>query len=147
MEQPQLILNPWAILAATVAAFMLGGLWYGPLFGKRWAGYMGMDMTKKPDAKVMKRAFILQAIGLLLTSFVMAHFNQSWRPSVWGAGTDAPPVIYGFFGGFFAWLGFQVPLQLGKISWESKPWGLFFINSSHDLVTLQVISQILAHWR
>ena len=27
-------LNWWAILVAVAAAFALGGLWYGPLFGK-----------------------------------------------------------------------------------------------------------------
>ena len=32
-------LNWWAILVATVAAFALGGLWYGPLFGKPWMGF------------------------------------------------------------------------------------------------------------
>jgi len=29
-------INWLAVLVATVAAFMLGGLWYGPLFGKQW---------------------------------------------------------------------------------------------------------------
>ncbi len=30
--------NWWAILVATVVAFVLGGLWYGPIFGKAWLG-------------------------------------------------------------------------------------------------------------
>jgi hypothetical protein len=147
MEQPDLVLNPWSILLAAIIAFAFGGLWYGPIVGRRWGRLMGMDMTKKPEPGVMKRAFILQAIGLLLTSFVMAHFNQAWRPSVWGAGTDSSPLIYGFFGGFFAWLGFYIPLQLGKVSWENRPWQLFAINATHDFVILQLISQITAWWR
>jgi hypothetical protein len=147
MDQPTLVLNSWAILTAAVAAFVFGGLWYGPILGKRWAGYMGMDMSQKPAPGVMKRAFALQAIGLLLTAYVMAHFNQAWRPSVWGAGTDSGAVIYGFFGGFFAWVGFYIPMQLSKVSWEMRSWGLFFINAGHDFVILQIISQITAHWR
>ena len=34
-------LNWLAILVATVAAFVLGGLWYGPLFGKAWMAALG----------------------------------------------------------------------------------------------------------
>ncbi|MES2964067.1 MAG: DUF1761 domain-containing protein [Bdellovibrionota bacterium] len=147
MEQPDLVLNPWSILVAAVIAFVFGGLWYGPVFGKTWGRLMGMDMSKPPPAAVLRRAMILQSIGLLLTSFVMAHFNQAWRPSVWGAGTDASPLIYGFFGGFFAWIGFYIPMQLGKVSWEGRPWRLFVINTGHDFVTLMLISQITAWWR
>lgn len=147
MEQPDLVLNVWSMLAAASAAFAFGGLWYGPLFGRRWAAHMGMDVSKPPAPGVVRRAMLFQAGGLLLTAYVMAHFHQGWRPSVWGAGTDAHPIIYGFFGGFFAWLGFYVPLQLGKVSWESRPWGLFAINVAHDFVALQLISQITSFWR
>lgn len=147
MEQPNLVLNPLAILVAAIIAFAFGGLWYGPILGKKWAGYMGMDMTQKPPPGVMRRAFLLQAIGLLLTSYVLAQLNQAWRPSVWGAGTDAWPAIYGFFGGFFVWIGFYIPMQLSKVSWEMRPWGLFFVNAGHDFIILQLISQTTAHWR
>jgi len=34
-------LNWWAVLLATVLGFALGGLWYGPLFGKAWLAAMG----------------------------------------------------------------------------------------------------------
>ncbi len=34
-------LNWWAILVATVVAFGIGGLWYGPLFGQAWLKAMG----------------------------------------------------------------------------------------------------------
>jgi hypothetical protein len=127
---------------------MIGGLWYGPLFGRAWAGAMGMDCDKKPDKKVMQRALALQAFGLFLTTYVLAHSIQAWRASAWGIqGGDGPAWTYGFFGAFFTWIGFYIPLQLGKISWEGKPWRLFFINSGHDFVTLQVIGLILACWR
>ena len=34
-------LNVWAILVATIVAFALGGLWYGPLFGSAWLSAIG----------------------------------------------------------------------------------------------------------
>ena len=36
-----------AVLIAVVANFILGFLWYTPLFGKAWAKEMGFDMSGK----------------------------------------------------------------------------------------------------
>lgn len=147
MKEPNIIINWMSVGGAMLAGFVLGGLWYGPLFGKKWASLMGINWDQKPDPKVMKRAFLLQIIGLFLTTYVLVHSNQIWRPSVWGVGEDQANYIYGFFGAFFTWIGFYIPLQLGKVAWENKPWKLFLINSGHDFVNLMLISQILAHWR
>ena len=125
MQGPAISLDWAAMGVAFVAAFIFGFLWYGPLLGKVWAKEMGMDFSQKPDPKTMRKAFILQ--------------------SVWNAGTDASDVVYGFFGGFFVWLGFYLPMQFGKISWENRSWRLFFINTSYDFLNLQLMSQILAH--
>ena len=39
-------LNIWAILVATVSAFLLGALWYAPfLFGKAWQRANGFGET------------------------------------------------------------------------------------------------------
>ncbi len=35
-----------AILLAVVASFIFGAIWYGPLFGKTWAGLMGFKTVK-----------------------------------------------------------------------------------------------------
>ena len=37
-----------AILIAVVANFILGFIWYTPLFGKTWAREMGFDTSVKP---------------------------------------------------------------------------------------------------
>jgi len=144
---PQLTFNWIAILAAVLASFFFSFLWYGPLFSKPWAKAMGMKMDKRPDPKVMMRAFALQFLGTFLMVYVLAHTVQVWRPSVWNAGTDSPAASYGFFGAFFTWLGFFVPMQFGKVSWEGRPWKLFLINTAHDFLSLQIICQILAHLR
>src|SRR4051812_41542223 len=115
--QPNIVLNWPAIIVATLAAFFFGGLWYGPLCGKTWGKLMGMKMDKKPDTKVMRRAFALQFIGLFLTSFVLTHGLNAWRPSAWGVGADHPDYVYGFFAGLFTWIGYYIPMQLSKVAW------------------------------
>jgi len=147
MQQPQLTFNWLAIIVAVIAAFIFGFLWYGPLFGKAWAKAMGMKMNSKPDPKKIIPAFAFQIVGTFLTTYVLAHSVQVWRPSIWGVGNDSPSAVYGFMAGFFTWIGFYVPMQFSKVNWEGKPWKLFFINAGQDLLTLQIISQILANWR
>jgi hypothetical protein len=148
MQEPHLIINWAAIGVSIVAAFIFGGLWYGPILGKTWAKEMGFDMSKKPDAKFMRRAFTLQLIGTFLTTYVLAHVGQVWRPSVWGVGEDmGSPLMWAFWSAFFTWIGFYIPLQFSKVSWEMKSWKLFFINAGHDIINLMIISTILSYWR
>lgn len=142
-----IVLNWPAVIVATLAAFFFGFLWYGPLFSRPWAKAMGMKMDKKPKTDEMMKSMGLQALGLFLTAYVIAHTCQVWRPSVWGVGPDGPAQMYGFMCGLFTWIGFYIPQQLGKIAWEMRPWKLFLINAGHDFFALQIISMILAHWR
>lgn len=44
---PALHINIPAILAAILAAMVLGFLWYGPLFGKAWAREMKLPSTRR----------------------------------------------------------------------------------------------------
>ena len=39
-------INWLAVIVATVATFILGGLWYGPLFGRMWMAASGMTDEK-----------------------------------------------------------------------------------------------------
>ena len=50
---PQFHLNWLAVLVAVVASFFFGWLWYGPLFGKKWASLMKFPTDMKPDPKVI----------------------------------------------------------------------------------------------
>ena len=55
---PNIVLNWPAIIVSIIAAFMFGGLWYGPLMGKAWAKAMGMSFDCKPDAATMRKSMI-----------------------------------------------------------------------------------------
>ena len=59
----ELHLNLTAVLVAAVAAFVLGGIWYGPLFGKTWQAHVGLSdedlKSKGHPAVIMGLAFLL----------------------------------------------------------------------------------------
>ena len=150
---PNITISWLGVFAAFVAAFAWGGLWYGPIAGRKWAAAMGYGPDFKPEPGAMKRAFAIQIATLLLTIWVLNYTGGVWRPSVWGIGpiqglgSDASDFKYGFFNAFFTWLGFYVPLQAHKVAWEGRPWRLFFLNITHDFVSLQLICQALEHLR
>lgn len=144
--QPALNINYLAIPVAALASFMLSFLWWGPLFGKKWAELAGLkDM--QPDNSAMIRGMLLNLVGVLILCYVLAHSVNVWRPSVWGAGADQPAHIYGFFGGFFVWLGYVVPLQINTVAWEQRSWAFFGINVGGHFISLQAAAMILAFWR
>src|SRR3970040_1363300 len=65
-------LNWLAILAAAVSAFVLGGLWYGPLFKRAWCREAGIDPDAAP--KHPARIFAVAFACSLLAAAVFAVF-------------------------------------------------------------------------
>lgn len=65
-------LNWLAVLAAAVSAFLLGGIWYGPLFKHAWCREAGIDpdATPKHPARIFGIAFVCS----LLAAFAFAWF-------------------------------------------------------------------------
>lgn len=145
--EPNIHLNWLAIVASVVASFAIGGLWYGPLFGKAWANAMGFPPDMKPSGAEIAKGSVLNIIGTLLMAFVLAHDVAVWRPSSWNAGADAGPAVYGFFGGFFIWLGFIVPILLNGVAFERKSWKVFGIGAAYQFISLQAMGMILSFWR
>lgn len=75
-----------AILAGTVAMFIVGWLWYGPLFGKRWA--IGNGVTnpggQMPGASVLVKGFVQTfLINVGIAYFIPAlHIVFQNEPSI-----------------------------------------------------------------
>ena len=136
-----------AVVACVIGAVPLGFLWFGPLFGKPWARHMGMEGMEQPSGAAMAKSTGLFILGSLLIAFVLAHSIAVWRPSTWGAGADGPSWVYGIDGAVWTWLGFFLPLQMGRVAWEQKGWGLVAINSGFDLTRLLLFGFVLAYWR
>lgn len=62
-----------AVICSTVAAFVLGGLWYGPLFSKPWMREMGVGRDFKP--RIARHILFALAIAFnFLSALVFAAF-------------------------------------------------------------------------
>jgi hypothetical protein len=60
-------INWLAVIAAAVSAFVLGGIWYGPLFKNAWCREASIDMHAKPGhpGRVFGSAFVLAFIAAI----------------------------------------------------------------------------------
>ena len=140
MVAPMVDVNYLAVLVAAVASMAIGGLWYSPLlFGKIWMKLSGMDEKKIAAAKKkgMAASYVAAYIDSAAMAYVLAHFAKY-------AGAATP--IEGAMAGFWAWLGFVVPLISGTVLWEGKPINLFILKIAHYLVALLVMGAIVAAW-
>lgn len=144
--EPVISVNYLAIVVCVVIAMPLGFLWFGPLFGKPWARHMGMEDMEQPDGATMARSMINFAIANLLIAFVLAHSLGVWRASAWGLTPDLSPLSLALNSAGFTWLGFFLPIQMGRVAWEQRGWGLVAINASFDLTRLLVFAFVLAYW-
>ena len=136
-------INMVAVLIAVVANFVLGFIWYTPLFGKLWAKENGFDITRKPLPSELAKGMIFMIIGNFLMAYVFAHNMAAWNhvPGV----TDMSAAQNACMAAVFTWLGFFVPQDLGTVAWERKSWTLFFINTAYHLASLFLVAMILAY--
>ncbi len=136
--------NYWALLGAAVASMILGSLWYGPLFGKKWMALSGMspDKINAAKSKGMGKSYALMFVGSLVTAYVLSHFLVFASAYMEAAGVSA-----GFMAGFWVWLGFIAPVTLGSVLWEGKSWKLWILNNGYQFLSLVIAGVILALWQ
>lgn len=131
--------NYLAILIVAVANFIIGFLWYGPIFGKAWIKAMKFTPNdiKKGKEKGMAMPMFIAFITSLVTAFILAIF-------VGLAGANS--VMDGAFVGILVWFGFFLTASIGSMLWEGKSASLFYLNTSYDLVRFIIMAAILAAW-
>jgi hypothetical protein len=127
-------LNLWAVLAAALSSFLIGGLWYSVLFGSAWKRANGF--TADPPAAGAK-GFLIAFLLSLVMAFNLAMFlNAPGTTLVWGA-------TAGFLAGF-GW----VAMSIGIIAiFEHRPFSYVAINGGYVTVALTVMGAILGGWR
>ena len=133
--------NFWAVLVSAIASMVIGSIWYGPLFGKKFMKAMEMDKMSAEKQAQMKKAmgmmYFAQFIASLVMFYVLARFI---------GGSGVLSVHIGLMTALWVWIGFVVPLKFGDSLWGGKM-TLFWIGVSNMLVTLLVSGAIIGAWR
>jgi len=129
--------NILAVLASGAIMWLLGWLWYSPVgSGKKWSALVpGPQGDKK---KAMMAGMIMSLIGDILLAFVLAHVV------IWSGSHEFG---HGLFIGFVMWMGFFGATAIPQSIFEGRPFKLFAINQSYNLLGLMLIGGILSYWR
>lgn len=132
--------NFLSVLIAAVASMVIGSIWYGPLFGKKFIAEMGMDKwspeKQVAEKKKMGMSYALQFLASLVMFYVLAGII---------VGFGQTTVSEGMMSAFVMWGGFVVPLKLGESIWGGKM-SLFWMGISHMLITLLAAGAIIGGW-
>ena len=134
--------NYLAIVVAAVASMVVGFVWYGVLFKKRWMSLMGLTSDSMANMKMTaNQAYMWQFVASLVMAYVLAH-SLLFANAYLNVGAIQAGVMVGFWN----WFGFVAPVTIGIVLWENKPWTLWFLNVSNYLVSLIVMGVILSLW-
>jgi hypothetical protein len=135
-------LNYLAILVCAVVGMMIGMMWYGPLFGKPWMAMMGIKdpeaAKKEAQKKGMGPTYAMAFVSQLLMAYVVAHFVAFLKIADVNAALQFA---------FWAWLGLIATVLSAQVLWEGRPAKFYYLNATHYLVVLSVMTLILAYWK
>lgn len=127
--------NWLAVAVSALAVFMIGWIWYGPLFSKPWASGMGYDqsgdMTMDPK--------------MLVLSFLLSFFT-AWTLSTLLAAGQVADLATALHTTFLIWLGLVATLFALNQVYDSRPWRVWAINVGYHLVGMLVTAAIVTLW-
>ena len=128
-------LNYTAIIVGTIIAFLVGWVWYGPIFGERWMAETGL---KKSDMSGPMAPHMVQ--GLIVT-FIMGTFMAYVLEMAGAMSTGEAVRLAGLVG-----LGFVATFAWGEVNWERKSAALWFIKVAYNLLALSIIAAVYVNW-
>ncbi len=123
------------VLLASVGAFAVGGLWYGPIFGAKWKSLMGFsDEVMQNMHMTPLRAMSLSFFATVVWVFMLANLLQALSVATLA---DALAVS------FWVWFGFVATILLNSVFYENRSWTLYLLNASHYLVAFLVAGYLI----
>ncbi len=126
--------NYWSILAAAVAGFLFGGLYYG-LLSKHWLAAIGKSM-KEVQKTGMALPMLVSALGLLVMAWVLAGI-------VGHLGLGKVTLRNGIITGALCWLGFVATTIATNHAYGGGKPALTLIDSAHWLGVLLIQGAVI----
>ncbi len=135
-------INYYAVLVCAVLSMVVGAIWYGPLFGKKWAEVVGVDMSNEEARKEMQKGvgklYAVQFALALFQIYVLAHYIKGWTE------------VSGVENALWIWAGFIIPTVAGSAMWNNDSskisWTRFLIQGGYQLILFIMFGFVLGTW-
>ncbi len=127
-------INWIAVVVGVIASNVLGFLWYGPLFGKRWMAMIG---KAEDEIEASPTMYLVTVLSSALTMIVLALAIDAF-----GAGD----FVEGLIIGAVVNIGLSATSTYVYTSFEGPPvgvWGLFAI---YQLLIFALMGGVFAVW-
>jgi Protein of unknown function (DUF1761) len=132
--------NYLAVLVATLLHFILGGVWYGLIFGNKFIQLMNWSdaQLKEMQTRSNGKEYLIALASSFVLVYILAHFVQY---------TKARTIANGIQTAFWLWLGFVATTQIATVIFEGRNFGLYLLNVGYQFVGCALAGAILAIWR
>ncbi len=125
--------NFLSVLAAAIAAFLVGGFWYGPLFGKTWQREIGRGQINpsKPELlKLLGLTLLFELIAAFFLGHLLAHVARSTQ--------SVMMISMGIA------LGFILPATIINYLYAGRSAKLMAIDGGHWVAVFAVMGAVFA---
>ncbi|MCG8309725.1 MAG: DUF1761 domain-containing protein [Cytophagales bacterium] len=131
-------MNHYAILVSFVLSFILGFLWYGPLFGEAWMRMVGLDEAMIEANPPGAGIWITNVLSSIIPLYVLAwlFIKLSVRSGIRGAGI-----------GLLIAFSFDFLHRMTSDMFAQAPYELSWITGGFDMVLLTISGFLLGAWR
>ena len=126
-------INWLAVIAAALSAFLLGGIWYGPLFKNTWCREAGVDPDKPNGhpARVFGVAFVAALFSAVFFAWLLG---------------PAPHLHLAVHHGFMVGLAFVAMSFAINYSFAGRSLKLWLIDGGYHTLQFLVYGLILGLW-
>lgn len=133
------VVNFLAVAVSAVVTFMLGGMWYAPLFGKAWVKAHGFS-EEEAKALQARRSPAVFFGGMLVCYFILALAMAL----IFRAGS-INTAIAGAGWGLMFWIALAALKMTDHIA-SGKSFSAFGIDASFQLIAMLVTGAIVGGW-
>ena len=126
-------INWLAVITAAISAFLLGGIWYGPLFKNAWCREAGIDLDAQPGhpARVFGVAFVAALVSAVFLAWLLG---------------PAPPLRIALHHGFMVGLAFVAMGFAINYSFAGRSLKLWLIDGGYHTLQFTLYGLVLGLW-
>lgn len=138
-----LSVNYFAIVVGAVLSMVIGAVWYGPLFGRKWLEIVGATAEDLEARKKMQAAagplYVVQFVLTLFQVLVLAHLVADTTR------------VGGLERSLWIWAAFVIPTLAGAVMWTNEEGrrkrARFLIQGGYQLTIFIVFGLLLQYWK
>lgn len=130
-------INHLAILVCVIALFVLGFIWYGPLFGDSWMEMVGLDPEQVEANPPGAGVWLTNLVATVLPLYVLAWLLLKM---------DVKTGLKGAWIGFVISFSFVFLSQMTGDMFAKAPYALSWITGGYSMLALTLSGLILGAW-